>query len=181
MEKKNVSQIIVSPRPRQSPAGSPHRRHGLRLPFLEGWLDELGEGELDFGEIWGGEISENERFCVYIYIYMYGKHGVAFLLGNFCLVLGIKLMEMNSNLFSRYISLYIYIYVYIYIVGKEKTKKLFRLKVEGCFFRFRRGFLFFKNWNPSRIEKKTDTETFQAVLYGSYGPPTKPSRAFTKG
>ena len=176
-----------------------------------------GRGSWILGRIGGVRfLKMKDSVCVYIYIYMYGKHGVAFLLGNFCLVLGISswwkwtatcfqgtycwwtkscttwdgwnpinngiiIILGGAGFCPSTVSLYIY--MYIYIVGKEKTKKLFRLKVEGCFFfRFRRGFLFFKNWNPSRIEKKTDTETFQAVLYGSYGPPTKlKSRAFTKG
>ena len=53
MEQNPFRQTSEAPRPRQSPAGSPHRRHGLRLPFLEGWLDEL-EGGVGVGGELGG-------------------------------------------------------------------------------------------------------------------------------
>ena len=180
MEKKNVSQIIVSPRPRQSPAGSPHRRHGLRLPFLEGWLDELGEGELDFGENWGGEISENERFCVYIYIYVWKTWCSIFVRQ---LLFGFR-DKVDGNeqqlVFKVHISLYIYICIYIYS-WKRKDQKTVQVEGWRMFFPFQEGLFVFQKLESLKDWKKTDTETFQAVLYGSYGPPTKPSRAFTKG
>ena len=84
---------------------------------------------------------------------------------------GFKLMEINVATAVFQVHFYVYSW-------KRKDQKT--VQVEGWrmfFFRFRRGFLFVKNWNPFKDCKKKDTETFQAVLYGSYGPPTKPSRA----